>query len=125
MTFTPAIDPDIEYPDSDGKPMADNTEQYEWIVKIKENLEILFANSPNVFIAGDLLWYPVQDKKSFKKTCIIKKLVVYLYSLNNQRAQTWGATLSLCFVFDFIKSPQVLFSNSSLSFYQNSSTQVF
>ncbi|ELS44641.1 hypothetical protein [Microcystis aeruginosa] len=63
MTFTPAIDPDIEYPDSDGKPMADNTEQYEWIVKIKENLEILFANSPNVFIAGDLLWYPVQDKK--------------------------------------------------------------
>ncbi len=63
MTFTPAIDPDIEYPDSDGKPMADNTEQYEWIVKIKENLEILFATSPNVFIAGDLLWYPVQDKK--------------------------------------------------------------
>ncbi|TYT71778.1 Uma2 family endonuclease, partial [Microcystis aeruginosa] len=63
MTFTPAIDPDIEYPDSDGKPMADNTEQYEWIVKIKENLEILFANSPQVFIAGDLLWYPVQDKK--------------------------------------------------------------
>ena len=63
MTFIPAIDPDIEYPDSDGKPMADNTEQYEWIVKIKENLEILFANSPNVFIAGDLLWYPVQDKK--------------------------------------------------------------
>jgi Uma2 family endonuclease len=63
MTFTPAIDPDIEYPDSDGKPMADNTEQYQWIVKIKENLEILFANSPNVFIAGDLLWYPVQDKK--------------------------------------------------------------
>ncbi len=51
MTFTPAIDPDIEYPDSDGKPMADNTEQYEWIVKIKE------------IIAGDLLWYPVQDKK--------------------------------------------------------------
>ncbi len=44
MTFIPAIDPDIEYPDSDGKPMADNTEQYEWIVKIKENLEILFAN---------------------------------------------------------------------------------
>ncbi len=43
MTFTPAIDPDIEYPDSDGKPMADNTEQYEWIVKIKENLEILFG----------------------------------------------------------------------------------
>jgi Uma2 family endonuclease len=40
--------------------MADNTEHYEWIVKIKENLEILFASENNVFIAGDLLWYPVE-----------------------------------------------------------------
>jgi Uma2 family endonuclease len=50
------------YPDSDGLPMAENTEQYQWIVKIKENLEILFAANPNVFIAGDLLWYPVPDR---------------------------------------------------------------
>jgi hypothetical protein len=28
--------------------MSDNTEQYEWIVKIKENLEILFADNPGV-----------------------------------------------------------------------------
>ncbi|HAX75482.1 MAG TPA: hypothetical protein DCY88_06560 [Cyanobacteria bacterium UBA11372] len=53
---------DRAYPDSDGKPMSDNTEQYRWIVIIKENLEILFANDPNVFIAGDLLWYPVRSK---------------------------------------------------------------
>ena len=37
------FDPDDPYPDSDGQPMAENTEQYEWIVKIKETLEILFA----------------------------------------------------------------------------------
>lgn len=47
------------YPASDGKPMADNTEQYRWIVLIKENLEILFAGTPDVFVAADLLWYPV------------------------------------------------------------------
>ena len=52
--------PEIDYPDSDGNPMSDNTEQYRWIVMIKENLEIIFANAPNVFIAGDLLWYPVR-----------------------------------------------------------------
>ena len=52
--------PEIDYPDSDGNPMSDNTEQYRWIVMIKENLEIIFANDPNVFIAGDLLWYPVR-----------------------------------------------------------------
>ncbi len=58
-TTAPEI-PEIDYPDSDGNPMSDNTEQYRWIVMIKENLEIIFANDPNVFIAGDLLWYPVR-----------------------------------------------------------------
>ncbi|WP_373546798.1 Uma2 family endonuclease [Chamaesiphon sp.] len=50
----------IEYPDSDGKPMSDNTKQFRWITTIKYNLDWLFANDENVFIAGDLLWYPVE-----------------------------------------------------------------
>ena len=58
--LTPETKLEIIYPDSDGSPMADNTEHYEWIVKIKENLEILFASENDVFIAGDLLWYPVE-----------------------------------------------------------------
>lgn len=53
---------DLCFPDSDGKPRADNTEQFSWIVLIKENLEILFADDPNVFVAGDLLWYPVKSQ---------------------------------------------------------------
>lgn len=48
------------YLDSDGKPIADNTKQFRWIVTIKENLEWLFTDDPNVFVAGDLLWYPVE-----------------------------------------------------------------
>ena len=55
--------PEIVYPDSDGKPMSDNTEQYKWIVIIKENLEIIFAAVAKVFIAGDLLWYPMEGSK--------------------------------------------------------------
>lgn len=51
---------EIIYPESDGKPMADNTKQFRWIVVIQQNLEWLFANNPNVFVAGDLLWYPVE-----------------------------------------------------------------
>ena len=50
----------IEYPDSDGKPMSDNTKQFRWITTIKYNLDWLFTNDPNVFVAGDLLWYPVE-----------------------------------------------------------------
>jgi len=60
MIAQPDPTQELIYPDSDGQPMADNTEQFRWIVIIKENLEILYVNDPNVFIAGDLLWYPVQ-----------------------------------------------------------------
>jgi Uma2 family endonuclease len=55
-----ALHLDIDYPDYDGNPMSDNTLQFEWIVKLKENLEILFAAVLDVFVAGDLLWYPVE-----------------------------------------------------------------
>jgi len=53
---------DIIYPESDGRPMSDNTKQFNWIVKIKEGLEVMFAHRPDVFVAGDLLWYPVKGK---------------------------------------------------------------
>jgi Uma2 family endonuclease len=59
--------PAIIYPDSDGQPMSDNTLQFSWIVKIKENLEILFAEDPNVFVAGDLLWYPVEGSNTIRR----------------------------------------------------------
>jgi Uma2 family endonuclease len=61
MTTFADIDLDQLFPDSDGKPIADNTVQFGWIVVIKENLEILFANNPDVFVAGDLLWYPLKS----------------------------------------------------------------
>lgn len=57
---------EIIYPDSDGKPMADNTKQFEWIVTIKEGLELLLADDPNVFIGGDLLWYPVKGDNKIR-----------------------------------------------------------
>ncbi|MFY9225817.1 MAG: Uma2 family endonuclease [Blastocatellia bacterium] len=56
---------EIIYPDSDGKRMADNTEQFDLIVVIKLGIELIFADDPNVFVAGDLLWYPVEgDNKT-------------------------------------------------------------
>ncbi|UBF28492.1 Uma2 family endonuclease [Kovacikia minuta CCNUW1] len=58
----PTTQPEAIYPESDGKPMADNTQQFRWIVVVKENLEWLFANDATVFIAGDLLWYPLEGR---------------------------------------------------------------
>jgi len=47
----------VKYPSSDGERMSENTLQYEWIVTIRENLDLLL---PEAFVAGDLLWYPVE-----------------------------------------------------------------
>lgn len=60
MSTSLDLSEDLLYPSGDGKPMAENTEQYRWIVMLKENLEILFADRSDVFIAADLFWYPVK-----------------------------------------------------------------
>ncbi len=52
----------LVYPESDGHPMADNTKQFHWIVTIQGGLDALFRHDPNVFVAGALLWYPVQGR---------------------------------------------------------------
>src|SRR3954468_6978830 len=51
----------IEYPDDDGLPMADNTIQLRWIVALYDNLSALFHAAGDVFVAGNHLWYPVED----------------------------------------------------------------
>jgi Uma2 family endonuclease len=58
--------PAIEYPDSDGLPMSDNTVQYEWIVTIKGGVDALFLDDPKVFVAGNLLWYPVEGDPTIR-----------------------------------------------------------
>ncbi|MEG3966291.1 Uma2 family endonuclease [Microcoleus sp. T2B6] len=56
---------EIIYPDSDGKPMSDNTKQFELIVTIQGGIDALYKDNENVFVAGDLLWYPVEgDNKT-------------------------------------------------------------
>ncbi|MEG4171129.1 MULTISPECIES: Uma2 family endonuclease [unclassified Microcoleus] len=57
----------IIYPDDNGEPMSNNTDQFRLIVWIKENLELLFADDPNVFVAGDLLWYPVEGNNKLSQ----------------------------------------------------------
>jgi Uma2 family endonuclease len=66
MTTLVSTDSDLLYPDSDGQPMSDNTKQFRWIVVFKENLEILFADRSDVFVAGDLLWYAVEGRPDIR-----------------------------------------------------------
>ncbi len=47
----------LEFPDSDGERMSDNTLQFKAIVTLHGNLELLFRDRPDVFVAGDHLIY--------------------------------------------------------------------
>jgi Uma2 family endonuclease len=66
---------EIIYPENDGKPMSDNTKQFRWITTIQGGLDALFRDDPNVFIAGDLLWYPVEGDN--KTRCAPDAMVVF------------------------------------------------
>jgi Uma2 family endonuclease len=65
MTSVPAKTPAV-YPESDGLPMADNTKQFHWIVTIKGGLDAVFRNEASVFVAGNLLWYPVEGDNTIR-----------------------------------------------------------
>jgi Uma2 family endonuclease len=64
--ISPAPVRKIVYPDSDGQPMADNTRQFQWIVTIEGGLESLYRDDPDVFVAGDLLWYAVEGNPTIR-----------------------------------------------------------
>jgi Uma2 family endonuclease len=65
-TITPILNkPGIIYPESDGLPLSDNTKQFRWIMTIQGGLDAQYLEDPNVFVAGNLLWYPVEgDNKT-------------------------------------------------------------
>ena len=44
--------PDLFYPESDGKPLADNTLQFSLIIKIQGGIDALFVDDPHVFVRG-------------------------------------------------------------------------
>src|SRR5437868_15361210 len=54
------------YPDCDGQPIADTTRQFRYITTIHGGLEALFRDDPNVFVAGDNLWYPVEGDNTIR-----------------------------------------------------------
>lgn len=51
--------PQVLYPDADGHPIADNTLQYRWIVRLVTHLKQLLKDQ-TAFLARDLLWYPAK-----------------------------------------------------------------
>jgi Uma2 family endonuclease len=67
MSATATHKPIVYYPDSDGEPMSDNTVQFRWIVTIQGNLDDMFRDVPDVFVAGDHLIYPVEGETNTRQ----------------------------------------------------------
>lgn len=63
----PTVEEELLYPVRDGKRMSDNSKQFYTIFLIHGNLDILFADDPNVFVIGDMLWYPVEGKPEIRQ----------------------------------------------------------
>ncbi len=65
---TPQVFPldDPFYPSCDGEPMADNQLQFRWITTIQGAIDALFLDDPNVLVAGDCLWYPVEGDNTIR-----------------------------------------------------------
>ena len=59
-TLTRFPRPPIIYPGDDGNPLSENTLQFRWIVTIQGGLDAIYRDDPDVFVAADLLWYPVE-----------------------------------------------------------------
>lgn len=55
----------IEYPDSDGEPMAENDAQLTAMINAISPLREWFANRPDVYVAGDMLvYYHMNDNET-------------------------------------------------------------
>jgi Uma2 family endonuclease len=66
MNIPAPAPPSPLYPDSDGKPIAENTLQLRWIVILFGNLSALFDGRADVFVAADLFWYPVAGQPEIR-----------------------------------------------------------
>ncbi|NET62769.1 MAG: Uma2 family endonuclease [Symploca sp. SIO2E6] len=57
--------------------MSDNTIQFRIITTLQGGIDTLFADDPNVFVAGDLLWYPVRAVDGRSKSQAPDVMVVF------------------------------------------------
>lgn len=65
LDYAEEDDLSIEYPSSDGEPMADNQLQYYHMTNIKAGLDSWYENRPDMFVAGDLLvYYRMNDNET-------------------------------------------------------------
>ena len=118
--------PQVYYPESDGKPMAENTIQFRWITTIQGNLDLLFRERPDVFVAGDNFWYPVEGKPNI---CLAPDVYVVFGRPKGDRGsyKQWEESgIPLSVVFEVISpSNTISVMQQKFEFYQKYGAQEY
>ena len=57
----------VHYPEQNGEPLAESTLQFRWIATLQGGIAALFWRNPSIFVAGDLLWYPVEGDNTTRQ----------------------------------------------------------
>ena len=126
ITLANSKEPRVDYPESDGEPMAENTIQFRWITTIQGNLDLLFRDRPDVFVAGDNFWYPVEGKPNI---CLSPDVYVVFGRPKGDRGsyKQWAeGGIPLSVVFE-VMSPSNTFSvmQQKFAFYERYGVQEY
>ena len=86
MTDDVAEDPNIEYPSSDGEPMAENDWQFVALTYTVSALRVYFRERTDVYAAGDMFVY---YRRNDPAACVAPDVYVVIGANGNQRRHSW------------------------------------
>lgn len=67
------VEEEVEYPESDGQPMAETDKHRRLMTTLIETLESYFADQANVYVSGNLLLYYIEDDPT---KCVVPDVFV-------------------------------------------------
>ena len=76
----------IEYPDSDGEPMAENDFQYTAMIETTSALRVWFSDRTDVYVASDMLMY---YRMNDNETRVAPDIYVVLGAAGNHKRRNW------------------------------------
>ena len=76
----------IEYPDSDGEPMAENDFQYTAMIETTSALRVWFSNRADVYVASDMLMY---YRMNDNETRVAPDIYVVFGVAGNHKRRNW------------------------------------
>ena len=76
----------IEYPDSDGEPMAENDFQYTAMIETTSALRVWFSGRTDVYVASDMLMY---YRMNDNETRVAPDIYVVLGAAGNHKRRNW------------------------------------